>query len=110
MIEKKFDNINLFIFPTREEMGKKAADDAEICINKLLKNGSPLPDGYRFGQSDLFKMKNSEGNKRRWQHISLEQKEIIAKNVSNGIKNFWNNISETDKKLREQHRVATRSQ
>ncbi|MDD7270581.1 MAG: 6-phosphogluconolactonase [Spirochaetales bacterium] len=42
MIEKKFDNINLFIFPTREEMGKKAADDAEICINKLLKNKSEI--------------------------------------------------------------------
>ena len=42
MIEKKFDNINLFIFPTREEMGKKAADDAEICINKLLKNKSKI--------------------------------------------------------------------
>ena len=42
MIEKKFDNINLFIFPTREKMGKKAADDAEICINKLLKNKSEI--------------------------------------------------------------------
>ena len=36
MIEKKFDNINLFIFPTREEMGKKAADDAAAVFERLM--------------------------------------------------------------------------
>ena len=36
MLEKKYDNLDLMIFPTRKEMGVKAADDAENCIKKLL--------------------------------------------------------------------------
>lgn len=42
MIVKKYDNIDLMIFPTRKEMGIKAADDAQICIKELLKTKAEI--------------------------------------------------------------------
>lgn len=55
-----------------------------------------------------WRRKNSQGGKRRWAATTEADKQKIADKVSTGIKKFWDNLSEEDKKLREQHRQKTR--
>lgn len=78
-------------------------------INKLLKEGLPMPPGFKFGQSEEFKSKNSVGSKRRWEYMTDEEKALLSQKVSKSIKHMWENLSEEDKQSRESHRAATRA-
>jgi len=42
MKQLRFDEVELFVYDTREEMGKAAARDAAACIKELLKERSEL--------------------------------------------------------------------
>ncbi len=42
MKQLRFDEVELFVYDTREEMGKAAARDAAVCIKELLKERSEL--------------------------------------------------------------------
>lgn len=78
-------------------------------VNKLLKEGLELPQGFRYGQSEEFKRKNSESGRLRWKNTSQERRLEIAKKVSEGTKNMWDNLSNDERDLREKHRLDTRN-
>lgn len=48
----------------------------------LLKECLPLPEGFRYGQSDTFRLKNSNSNKRRWQNTSVEENQDRSLKIS----------------------------
>ena len=78
--------------------------------NKLLPEGLPMPEGYRYGQSEEFKHKNSLGNKRRWKELSDADKKILSNKVSASVKQLWDSMSEEERLSREQNRINTRNQ
>ena len=55
-----------------------------------------------------WKNKNSSKNKDRYEKMSKADKEQRSLNISKGIQQMWDNMSEEDKILREEHRAVTR--
>lgn len=75
----------------------------------LLKECLPLPEGFRYGQSDAFRLKNSISNKRRWQNTSVEENQDRSLKISRSIKKIWDSLPEDARQQRELHKMLTRS-
>lgn len=76
--------------------------------NILLAEGLPIPEGFIKGQSESFKQKNREGNLKRWQNMSSDERKELSDKVSKGTARMWSKLTTEERALREKHRQATR--
>lgn len=76
--------------------------------NILVAEGDIIPSGFVKGQSESFKKKNSEANKKRWKNTSDARKKEISEKISEGTKRMWSDLSHEQRQAREINRLQTR--